>query len=233
MTRQRVALSWSSGKDSAWTLYRLRQDPDIEVVALVTTVNEAFSRVVMHAVRQELLRAQAEAAGLPLIEVPIPYPCSNADYESRMRVLIERLRGERIERMAFGDLYLTDIRAYREQQLQGTGIAPLFPLWNEPTAALARSMIAGGLKAVLTCVDPKQLAPEFCGREFNAALLDALPAGVDRCGENGEFHSFACAGPMFRAPVAVEIGETVERDGFVFTDLCTVQRRPPPWGGLR
>jgi diphthamide synthase (EF-2-diphthine--ammonia ligase) len=150
-----------------------------------------------------------------------------------MRVLIERLRGERIERMAFGDLYLTDIRAYREQQLQGTGIAPLFPLWNEPTAALARSMIAGGLKAVLTCVDPKQLAPEFCGREFNAALLDALPAGVDRCGENGEFHSFACAGPMFRAPVAVEIGETVERDGFVFTDLCTVQRRPPPWGGLR
>ncbi|MEK7711561.1 MAG: ATP-binding protein, partial [Pseudomonadota bacterium] len=139
MSRPRVALSWSSGKDSAWTLHRLRQDPEVEVVALVTTVNEAFNRVAMHAVRQELLRAQAEAAGLPLIEVPIPYPCSNADYESRMRALIERLRGERIERMAFGDLYLADIRAYREQQLQGTGIAPLFPLWNEPTAVLARS----------------------------------------------------------------------------------------------
>jgi uncharacterized protein (TIGR00290 family) len=220
MLRQRVALSWSSGKDSAWTLYRLRQDPGIEVAALVTTVNAEFNRVAMHAVRQELLHAQAEAAGLPLIEVPIPYPCSNADYESRMRALIERLHGERIERMAFGDLYLTDIRAYREKQLQGTGITPLFPLWNEPTAALARSMIAGGLRAVLTCVDPKQLAPEFCGRRFDAALLDALPAGVDPCGENGEFHSFACAGPMFRAPIAVETGETVERDGFVFTDLC-------------
>ena len=220
MSRTRVALSWSSGKDSAWTLHRLRQDPGIEVMALVTTVNEEFNRVAMHAVRQELLHAQAEAAGLPLIEVPIPYPCSNADYESRMRALIERLQGERIERMAFGDLYLEDIRAYREKQMQGTGITPLFPLWNEPTAALARSMIAGGLRAVLTCVDPKRLTPEFCGREFNAALLDALPTGVDPCGENGEFHSFACAGPMFRAPIAVEIGETVERDGFVFTDLC-------------
>lgn len=219
MTRQCVALSWSSGKDSAWTLHRLRQDPNIEVVALVTTINEAFNRVAMHAVRQALLHAQAEAAGLPLIEVPIPYPCSNADYESRMRALLERLRGERIERMAFGDLHLTDIRAYREKQLQDTGITPLFPLWNEPTPELARSMIAGGLRAVLTCVDPKRLAAEFCGREFNAALLDALPANVDPCGENGEFHSFACAGPMFRAPIAVEIGETVERDGFVFTDL--------------
>jgi len=220
MSRQRVVLSWSSGKDSAWTLHRLRQDPDIEVTALVTTVNAEFNRVAMHAVRQELLQAQAEAAGLPLIEVPIPYPCSNAEYESRMRALIERLRAERIERIAFGDLYLADIRAYREQQLQGTGIAPLFPLWNEPTAALARNMIAGGLRAVLTCVDPKQLAPAFCGRQFDADLLEALPAGTDPCGENGEFHSFACAGPMFRVPIAVATGATVERDGFVFTDLC-------------
>jgi len=219
MARTRVALSWSSGKDSAWTLHRLRQDAGIEVAALVTTVNAEFNRVAMHAVRQELLHAQAEAAGLPLIEVPIPYPCSNADYESRMRALIERLRGEHIDSMAFGDLYLADIRAYREKQLQGTGITPLFPLWKEPTAALARSMIAGGLRAALTCVDPKQLAPEFCGRQFNAALLDALPAGVDPCGENGEFHSFAHTGPMFRAPIAIETGETVERDGFVFTDL--------------
>jgi len=220
MSRQRVVLSWSSGKDSAWTLHRLRQDPGIEVAALVTTVNAEFNRVAMHAVRQELLQAQAEAAGLPLIEVPIPYPCSNAEYESRMRALIERLRAERIERIAFGDLYLADIRAYREQQLQGTGIAPLFPLWNEPTAALARNMIAGGLRAVLTCVDPKQLAPAFCGRQFDADLLEALPAGTDPCGENGEFHSFACAGPMFRVPIAVATGATVERDGFVFTDLC-------------
>jgi len=220
MSRPRVALSWSSGKDSAWTLHRLRQDPGIEVAALVTTVNAEFNRVAMHAVRQELLHAQAEAAGLPLIEVPIPYPCSNAEYESRMHALLGRLRGERIEHMAFGDLYLADIRAYREKQLQGTGIAPLFPLWNEPTAALARDMIAGGLRAVLTCVDPKQLAPAFCGRQFDADLLDALPAGTDPCGENGEFHSFACAGPMFRAPIAVETGATVERDGFVFTDLC-------------
>lgn len=219
MPRLRVALSWSSGKDSAWALHRLRQDPGIEVVALVTTINEEFNRVAMHAVRRALLHAQAEAAGLPLMEVPIPYPCSNADYESRMRVLIERLQGEHIVHMAFGDLYLEDVRAYREKQLQGTGIAPLFPLWKEPTAALARRMIADGLRAVLTCVDPKQLAPEFCGREFNAALLDALPASVDPCGENGEFHSFACAGPMFRAPIMVETGETVERDGFVFTDL--------------
>ena len=166
MSRPRVALSWSSGKDSAWTLHRLRQDPGIEVAALVTTVNAEFNRVAMHAVRQELLQAQAEAAGLPLIEVPIPYPCGNAEYENRMRALVWRLHGERIDHMAFGDLYLADIRAYREKQLQGTGIAPLFPLWNEPTAALARDMIAGGLRAVLTCVDPKQLAPAFCGRQF-------------------------------------------------------------------
>ena len=193
------------------------------MAALVTTVNAEFDRVAMHAVRRELLHAQAEAAGLPLIEVGIPYPCSNADYESRMRGLIERLCAERITHMAFGDLFLADIRAYREKQLQGSGISPLFPLWDEPTPALAREMIAGGLRAVLTCVDPKQLAAEFCGRRFDEALLDALPAGVDPCGENGEFHSFACAGPMFRAPIAVETGETVERDGFVFTDLRVVR----------
>lgn len=219
MSRSRIALSWSSGKDSAWSLYCLRQDPNIEVVALVTTINAEFNRVAMHAVRQELLHAQAAAAGLPLIEVPIPYPCSNADYESRMRVLIERLQSQGIAQMAFGDLYLEDIRAYREKQLQGTNITPLFPLWKEPTRALARSMIAGGLRAVLTCVDPKRLAATFCGREFDTALLDALPASVDPCGENGEFHSFAYAGPMFRTPLTIAIGETVERDGFVFTDL--------------
>ena len=185
----------------------------------MTTVNAEFGRVAMHAVRRELLHAQAEAAGLPLIEVSIPYPCSNADYESRMRGLIETLRAERITHMAFGDLFLADIRAYREKQLRGTGITPLFPLWNEPTAGLAREMIAGGLRAVLTCVDPKQLAPEFSGRFFDNALLDSLPDGVDPCGERGEFHSFAFAGPMFLQAIEVETGETVTRDGFVFTDV--------------
>ncbi len=189
------------------------------MAALVTTVNVEFDRVAMHAVRRELLHAQAEAAGLPLIEVGIPYPCSNADYEQRMRGLIENLRAEHITHMAFGDLFLADIRAYREKQLQGSGISPLFPLWDEPTPALAREMIAGGLRAVLTCVDPKQLAPEFCGRRFDDTLLDDLPAGVDPCGERGEFHSFAFAGPMFLRPIAIETGETVVRDGFVFTDV--------------
>ena len=222
MAGKRVALSWSSGKDSAWTLHRLRADPGVDVVALVTTVNEEYARVAMHAVRVELLRAQAAAAGVPLIEVPIPNPCSNAEYEQRMRALIERLRAERIEHMAFGDLFLADIRAYRERQLQDTGIRPLFPLWETPTAGLASDMVAGGLKAVLTCVNPKQLAAEFCGRQFDAALLAALPASVDPCGENGEFHSFVYGGPMFRHALAVETGETVERDGFVFTDVRPV-----------
>lgn len=217
--RPRVALSWSSGKDSAWALHTLRRNPDVEVVALVTTVNAVHDRVAMHAVRRELLQAQAEAAGLPLIEVPIPAPCSNAEYEQRMRALVERLRAERIEQMAFGDLFLTDIRAYRERQLQGTGITPLFPLWNEPTGALAQRMIDGGLRAVLTCVDPKQLAPAFAGRMFDAALLAELPATADPCGENGEFHSFVFAGPMLRQPVAIEVGETVVREGFVFADV--------------
>lgn len=194
----------------------------------MTTVNAEFGRVAMHAVRRELLHAQAEAAGLPLVEVAIPYPCSNADYESRMRGLIETLRAEHITHMAFGDLFLADIRAYREKQLRGTGITPLFPLWNEPTADLAREMIAGGLRAVLTCVDPKQLAPEFCGRLFDNALLDSLPDGVDPCGERGEFHSLAFAGPMFLQAIEVETGETVTRDGFVFTDVLPrdPDRRP-------
>ena len=219
MAGKRVALSWSSGKDSAWSLHRLRADPSVDVVALVTTVNEEYARVAMHAVRVELLRAQAAAAGVPLIEVPIPNPCSNAEYEQRMRALIDRLRAERIEHMAFGDLFLADIRAYRERQLQGTGIQPLFPLWNVSTPDLANDMIAGGLKAVLTCVDPKRLAAPFCGRQFDAELLADLPADVDPCGENGEFHSFVYAGPMFRHALSIETGETVERDGFVYTDV--------------
>lgn len=219
MKRQRVALSWSSGKDSAWTLHMLRQRPEFEVVGLVTTVNTAFDRVAMHAVRRELLQRQAQAVGLPLFEVPIPYPCSNADYERIMSGHIEDMKRQEISHMAFGDLFLEDIRRYREQQLQGSGITPLFPLWGEPTGTLARTMIAAGLKAVITCVDPKQLAAEYSGRFFDAPLLVSLPDGADPCGENGEFHTFAFDGPMFRHSIDIEIGETVPRDGFVFTDL--------------
>ncbi|MHB8624387.1 MAG: Dph6-related ATP pyrophosphatase [Sulfuricaulis sp.] len=219
MKRSRVALSWSSGKDSAWTLHRLRQRPELEVVELITTMNTTFDRVAMHAVRRELLQQQALAVGLPLLEVPIPYPCSNADYERIMSRHIEDMMRQEISHIAFGDLFLEDIRRYRERQLQGSGITPLFPLWGEPTGALAHTMIAAGLKAIITCVDPKQIAGEYGGRFFDAGLIASLADGVDPCGENGEFHTFAFDGPMFQQPVDIVIGATVQRDGFVFTDL--------------
>lgn len=216
---KRVALSWSSGKDSAWSLHLLRRDPDVEVVALITTLNQAFDRVAMHAVRRELLELQADAAGLPLWTVPLPWPCTNEQYEARMRALCERAVGAGVEAMAFGDLFLADIRAYRVKQLAGTGLEPLFPVWGLPTRDLAGEMIAAGLRAKITCVDPKALPREFAGRDYDAGLLADLPAGVDPCGENGEFHTFVFDGPMFRRPVEVEAGEVVERDGFVFADL--------------
>jgi uncharacterized protein (TIGR00290 family) len=216
---KRVALSWSSGKDSAWSLYLLRQDPTIEVVALITTINQEFDRVAMHAVRRELVELQADAAGLPLLSVPLPWPCSNEEYEARMREVCARAIGEGVEAIAFGDLFLADIRAYRERQLAGTGLEPLFPVWQIPTRELAATMIASGLHAKITCVDPKLLPRQFAGREFDTAFLNDLPAGVDPCGENGEFHSFVYAGPMFGAPIPVELGEIVERDGFFFADL--------------
>jgi len=216
---KRVMLAWSSGKDSAWSLFELRQDPDIQVVGLLTTLNEQFDRVAMHAVRHELLQRQAEAAGLPLMTVGLPWPCSNEEYERRMAQACERMKADGVEAIAFGDLYLEDVRAYREKQLAGTGLTPLFPLWKRPTDELARSMIAGGQRARLTSVDPKQLGREFAGREFDLALLADLPAGVDPCGENGEFHSFVYESPAFSAPIAVESGEVVERDGFIFADV--------------
>jgi uncharacterized protein (TIGR00290 family) len=219
MARPKALLSWSSGKDSAWALHALRRDGVVEVVGLVTTINEVHNRVAMHAVRSELLRAQAEAAGLELWTVAIPSPCTNAEYESAMQRVFERALGAGVERMAFGDLFLEDIRKYREDKLRGTGIEPMFPLWGRPTGALAREMIAQGLRARLTCVDPKQLAASFAGREFDAALLADLPESVDPCGERGEFHSFAYDGPMFGRAVPVRSGEIVERDGFVFADL--------------
>ena len=216
---KRVLLSWSSGKDSAWCLHLLRQMPDVEVGALLTTVNEEFGRVAMHAVREEILEAQAGAAGLPLWRVPLPWPCSNDEYEQRVGEAVRRAAREGFTHAAFGDLFLEDIRAYREAKLAGTGLAPLFPVWGIPTGALAREMIAGGLRARLTCVDPRVLDPSFAGREFDASLLAALPPGIDPCGENGEFHTCVYAGPMFARPLDVQSGETVTRDGFVFTDL--------------
>jgi uncharacterized protein (TIGR00290 family) len=222
VSRTRTVLSWSSGKDSAWSLKLLREDPGIEVVALVTTLNEAFDRVAMHAVRRELLEMQAAAVGLPLWTVPLPWPCSNEEYEIRMSALCARALGEGVEAMAFGDLFLADIRAYRERQLRGTTLQPLFPVWQIPTADLAREMIASGLRAKITCVDPMVLSPEFAGREFDIQLLEDLPPGVDPCGENGEFHSFVYDGPGFARPVAVESGEVVERDGFIFAELKAV-----------
>jgi uncharacterized protein (TIGR00290 family) len=217
---KRVALSWSSGKDSAWSLHLLRQDPNVEVVALVTTLNEKFDRVAMHAVRRELLELQAESVGVPLWTVPLPWPCSNEEYEARMRDLCTRAIREGVDAMAFGDLFLADIRAYREKQLSGTGLQPLFPVWQIPTDELARTMVASGLRAKITCVDPKVLAAEFAGRDFDAQLLADLPPGIDPCGENGEFHSFVYDGPGFRQPLAVTVVETLERDGFVFADVA-------------
>lgn len=216
---EKAMLSWSSGKDSAWTLQVLREQQELEVVGLLTTINQQFDRVAMHAVRTELLRAQADAVGLPLLEVPIPWPCSNEQYEAAMTAALEQVKAQGVTVMAFGDLFLADIRAYREQKLAGTGIRPVFPLWGRPTDELAQAMIAGGLEARLTCVDPRVMPRELVGRAFDAALLRDLPAGVDPCGERGEFHSFVHAGPMFRRALPVEAGEVVERDGFVFADL--------------
>jgi uncharacterized protein (TIGR00290 family) len=215
----RALLSWSSGKDSAWALHLLRRAGEVEVVGLLTTVNETHARVAMHAVRAELLEAQARAVGLPLWPVPIPHPCSNERYEAAMGAAVARARDEGITAIAFGDLFLRDIRRYREERLAGTGVAPLFPVWEIPTRELAEEMVRAGLRARLTCVDPRQLPASFAGREFDAHLLADLPAGVDPCGERGEFHTFACDGPMFRHPVPVRAGAVVERDGFVFADL--------------
>ena len=221
--RQRILLSWSGGKDSAWALHLLRRQSRYEVVALLTTINQEFRRVAIHGFREELLDQQAAAAGLPLWKVDLPFPCSNADYESRMAAVYVRAAAEGIHGVAFGDLFLEDIRAYRIATLAGTGLEPVFPVWTADlgltTAALARQMIAAGLIAHLTCVDPRFLSPSFAGRTFDRALLADLPAAVDPCGERGEFHTFAFAGPMFSRTVPVIPAETVERDNFIYAEL--------------
>lgn len=219
MTRKRVLLSWSSGKDSAWALHVLRQDPGVEVGALLTTFNDAVDRVAMHAVRRELVEAQADATGLPLWRVPIPSPCPNEAYEAAMREAIARARREGFTHVAFGDLFLEDVRRYREERMAGTGLEPLFPVWGIPTDRLAREMIASGVSAILTAVDPRQIDRSFAGRPYDASLILDLPASADPCGERGEFHTFCHAGPMFAHPIAAVPGDIVERDGFVFADV--------------
>jgi uncharacterized protein (TIGR00290 family) len=219
VTRKRALVAWSSGKDSAYALHLARQDPGLEIVGLLTTVTDAYERVAMHGVREALLDAQAASVGLPLVKVRIPSPCPNEVYERAMGDAMAQALAQGVDHVVFGDLFLADIRAYREKQLARIGMTPLFPLWLRDTGALAREMIADGLSAVLTCVDPKQLDRSFAGRRFDGALLDALPSSVDPCGENGEFHTLVTAGPMFARPLRVRAGEVVERDGFVFADV--------------
>jgi uncharacterized protein (TIGR00290 family) len=228
----KTLLSWSTGKDSAWSLHQLRQTFPMTVAGLLSTVNEAFDRVAMHATRRNLLEAQAEAAGLPLHVVTLPWPCSNVEYEERMGAAVRRFVADGFTHVAFGDLFLEDVRRYREDKLSGTGLTPLFPLWKtKPTSDLARDMINGGLRGYLTCVDPRKLDPSFAGRAFDEALLQDLPSSVDPCGENGEFHSFVWDGPMFSHPIDVEVGERVMRDGFCFADVVSPGLKTGPSGG--
>jgi uncharacterized protein (TIGR00290 family) len=215
----KALIAWSSGKDSAWALHEVRRAGDYDVVGALTTITETFGRVSIHGLREELLMAQLAAAGLPPTLVQIPYPCPNEVYETRMAAATAQAKANGITHMIFGDLFLQDVRTYREQKLAGTGITPVFPLWGRPTAELAREMIAGGVEAYLVCIDRKQLSHDFAGRRFDQAMLADFPAAVDPCGENGEFHSFVAAGPMLRGAVPVAVGETVERDGFAYADL--------------
>jgi uncharacterized protein (TIGR00290 family) len=219
MGRPKAWMSWSSGKDSTWALHTIRQQQEYEVTALLTTLNTTHGRVAMHAVRESLLDLQGEALGLRLVKVPLPWPCPNEVYERAMLNALDQARSEGVTHMIFGDLFLEDVRRYREENLRGTGFTPLFPIWGIDTVKLAREMVATGLRAWLTCIDPRKLDPAFAGRSFDERLIEELPAGVDPCGENGEFHTFVCDAPGFRNPIVVRPGEIVERDGFVFADL--------------
>ena len=221
--KRRTLLSWSSGKDSAWALHVLRQQPDIDVAGLFCTVNSEYERVAMHAVRVELLKAQAESVGLPLHIIEIPNPCSNAEYAQAMSAFVVQAKQQAVDCFAFGDLFLEDVRSYREDRLKDTGITPIFPLWGMPTEGLSRTMISEGLRAMITCIDPNVLSFECVGREYDLAFLEQLPESADPCGEYGEFHSFAFDGPMFQTPINITVGEVVQRDGFVFADLLPNQ----------
>jgi uncharacterized protein (TIGR00290 family) len=220
-------VSWSSGKDSAWSLHLLQRNPEYEVAGLLTTVNSNFDRVAMHSTRRELLEAQAAAAGLPLQVVPLPWPCSNANYEEAMRNACDAAIANGIRAIAFGDLYLEDVRRYREDHLRNTSLTPVFPVWGRDTRALLHEMIAAGVKTRIVCIDPKKLPREFAGRDLDKDLLAELPPGIDPCGENGEFHTCVFDGPMFHSPIPIESGEVVERDGFVFADVRLKSRVDP------
>ena len=226
MTKPRAWLCWSSGKDSAWALHVVRAQSEMEIVGLLTTVTQPYQRVSMHGVRDDILAAQAEAAGLPLERVAIPAPCPNETYGNAMREALAQARQQGVTRMIFGDLFLQDVRDYRQRQLRGSGIDAVFPLWEWPTSELAEEMIAAGLIARITCVDPRKVPRELAGRVFDRELLARLPAGVDPCAENGEFHTCVSAGPMFTHPIPIRVGETVERDGFIFTDLTLAPCEP-------
>jgi uncharacterized protein (TIGR00290 family) len=225
--RKRIIVSWSGGKDSAWTLHVLRRQNEYDIVALLTSLNQQADRIAIHGVRSDLLRMQAASAGLPLWTVDLPFPCTNAEYESRMSDVCRRAVAEGITHFAFGDLFLADIRAYRERQLRDTGLTPVFPLWDTPTPALAREMVASGLRAKIACIDTTALDAGFVGREFDDALLDALPDTVDPCAERGEFHTFVYDGPMLSRPIPVRTGETVTRDQFVYIDLLAEAESVP------
>ena len=216
---KKTLLSWSSGKDSAWALHALQQDPEIELLGLFSVVNKAYSRVSMHATRIDLLLHQADATGLPLQIINIPHPCSNEECDTIMGSFAGNAAENGIEFMAFGDLFLRDIREYRESQMRGTGIRPIFPIWNIPTDILAEEMLLSGVEAYISCVDPRKIPGDLAGRRWSRTLLDELPENVDPCGENGEFHTVAVGGPMFHRRIPVHIGETVEREGFIFTDI--------------
>jgi uncharacterized protein (TIGR00290 family) len=217
--KPKVLVSWSSGKDSAWTLHLLRQQREFEVVGLLTTLNQHFQRVAMHSTRRDLLQAQADASGLPLWEVPLPWPCSNQEYEHAMAQACAKAVEQEISAIAFGDLFLEDVRRYREDRLQGTGLKPVFPVWGLNTRELIEEMLDAGLRARIVCIDPAKLPRQFAGRDLDRSLLAELPQGIDPCGENGEFHTFVYEGPMFKTPLSIKSGEVVTRDGFVFADV--------------
>lgn len=239
--RPRAVISWSSGKDSAFALYEVRRTGSFDVVGLLTTITRPYDRVSMHGVREPLLDQQARAAGLPVLKVEIPTPCPNATYERAMTRALAQLQAAGVEVIVFGDLFLEDIRRYRESRMDGTGLRPEFPLWGRPTAALARTMIASGMRSTIVCLDPRLLPARFAGRQFDDSLLAELPPTVDPCGERGEFHTFVSAGPMFLEPVPVVAGAVVERDGFVFADLLLqgeptdpgIEAEPPPRRKMR
>ncbi len=220
--RPKAFVSWSSGKDCAFSLWEARQAGNLEITGLLTTTNEAAGRVAMHGTRTELMRRQAEASGLPVLEIGLPWPCSNEDYAARMLAACDAMKAQGVSHVIYGDLYLEDIRAYRDEKMAQAGLTPVYPLWKRNTQQLARDMIASGLRAVVVCIDPKKLDARFAGRWFDEDFLNDLPDGIDPCGENGEFHTCVVDGPMFTGPIAVKVGATVERDGFVYADVMVV-----------